>query len=108
MRQQGNTQSYHAHSQPYCNDTAAIQDILHKISKALHNIFRQAEQIVLGKSHQIKLAQTCLLTRGQLLIEDIPGMGKITLAHILARLLGLQLKIKIPTSLFEVSRAFQS
>ena len=39
---------------------------------------------VLGKQHQIKLAVTCLLADGHLLIEDLPGMGKTTLSHALA------------------------
>jgi MoxR-like ATPase len=46
-------------------------------------------EIILGKTQQLKLALTCLLARGHLLIEDLPGVGKTTLAHLLARLLGL-------------------
>ena len=60
------------------------------MSLPLKNVIHQAEQVILGKSHQIKLALTCLLARGHLLIEDIPGVGKTTLAHVLARSLGLQ------------------
>ncbi|HET8729935.1 MAG TPA: MoxR family ATPase [Moraxellaceae bacterium] len=45
--------------------------------------------IILGKSDQLKLALACLLARGHLLIEDLPGMGKTTLAEALARVLGL-------------------
>lgn len=45
--------------------------------------------ILLGKDHQIKLALACLLAKGHLLIEDLPGMGKTTLAHCLAKALGL-------------------
>ncbi|HBA65174.1 MAG: AAA family ATPase [Gammaproteobacteria bacterium HGW-Gammaproteobacteria-10] len=48
-----------------------------------------ANRIILGKQHQIRLALCCLLARGHLLIEDIPGVGKTTLAHTLAKLLGL-------------------
>ena len=48
-----------------------------------------ASRIVLGKSTEIRLALACLLARGHLLIEDLPGVGKTTLAHLLARLLGL-------------------
>ncbi|MDD5249295.1 MAG: AAA family ATPase [Rhodocyclaceae bacterium] len=48
-----------------------------------------AGRIILGKQHQLRLALACLLARGHLLIEDLPGMGKTTLAHTLARLLGL-------------------
>lgn len=46
-------------------------------------------QIILGKHNQIRLATACLLARGHLLIEDIPGMGKTTLALALAKVLGL-------------------
>lgn len=45
--------------------------------------------ILLGKEREIKLAITCLLARGHLLIEDLPGMGKTTLSHALAKALGL-------------------
>lgn len=60
------------------------------MSTPLYNVIRQAEQVILGKPHQIRLALTCLLARGHLLIEDVPGVGKTTLAHVLARSLGLQ------------------
>ncbi len=46
-------------------------------------------QILLGKDQQVKLALACLLARGHLLLEDLPGMGKTTLSHALARVLGL-------------------
>jgi MoxR-like ATPase len=46
-------------------------------------------EIILGKEAQIRLCLACLLARGHLLIEDIPGVGKTTLAHALARTLGL-------------------
>ncbi|HEX3136918.1 MAG TPA: AAA family ATPase, partial [Casimicrobiaceae bacterium] len=46
--------------------------------------------IVVGKQMPLKLALTCLLARGHLLIEDIPGVGKSTLAQALAATLGLQ------------------
>jgi len=45
--------------------------------------------IIVGKEQQIRLCLACLLARGHLLIEDIPGVGKTTLAHALARTLGL-------------------
>jgi MoxR-like ATPase len=45
--------------------------------------------IILGKETQVRLCLACLLARGHLLIEDIPGVGKTTLAHALARTLGL-------------------
>jgi MoxR-like ATPase len=55
----------------------------------IQNLLAQADTIILGKSQTIKLALACLLARGHLLIEDLPGMGKTTLAHYLARALGL-------------------
>ncbi|MCF6203936.1 MAG: MoxR family ATPase [Methylococcaceae bacterium] len=55
----------------------------------LSTLFDSANQVILGKEHQIKLAVCCLLARGHLLIEDIPGVGKTTLSHTLAKLLGL-------------------
>jgi MoxR-like ATPase len=45
--------------------------------------------VLLGKETQIRLALACLLARGHLLIEDLPGMGKTLLSHALARVLGL-------------------
>ena len=44
--------------------------------------------ILLGKDQQVGLAFCCLLSRGHLLIEDVPGVGKTTLAHALARVIG--------------------
>ena len=46
-------------------------------------------KVLLGKREQIRLAMCCLLARGHLLIEDLPGMGKTTLSHALAHVLGL-------------------
>ncbi|MGL1833311.1 AAA family ATPase [Rhodocyclaceae bacterium SMB388] len=48
-----------------------------------------ANRIILGKEKALRLALTCLVARGHLLIEDLPGVGKTTLAHVLARLMGL-------------------
>lgn len=47
------------------------------------------DEVILGKGPQVRLALACLLARGHLLIEDLPGVGKTTLAHALARVLGL-------------------
>jgi MoxR-like ATPase len=49
----------------------------------------QLNQVILGKDSQIRLCLACILARGHLLIEDIPGVGKTTLAHALARTLDL-------------------
>jgi MoxR-like ATPase len=46
--------------------------------------------VILGKERVVRLALACLLARGHLLIQDIPGMGKTTLARAFARVLGLQ------------------
>jgi MoxR-like ATPase len=52
-------------------------------------ILAQLNQVILGKEDQIRLCLACLLAKGHLLIEDIPGVGKTTLAHALAKTLGL-------------------
>jgi MoxR-like ATPase len=49
-------------------------------------------RVLLGKEYQIRLALACLLARGHLLIEDLPGMGKTTLAEVLARAFALDFK----------------
>ena len=53
-------------------------------------VLRTLDSIILGKSEALRLALTCLLAGGHLLIEDVPGVGKTTLAHALARTFGLQ------------------
>jgi MoxR-like ATPase len=55
-------------------------------------IVAQIGSVVLGKEDQIRLALTCLLANGHLLIEDIPGIGKTTLAKVLSRCLGLNFR----------------
>jgi MoxR-like ATPase len=55
----------------------------------LQPILSALENIILGKPQQLRLALACLLGRGHLLIEDLPGMGKTTLAEALAKVLGL-------------------
>jgi len=52
-------------------------------------ILAAANRIILGKPREVRLAVACLLAGGHLLIEDLPGLGKTTLAHTLAALLGL-------------------
>src|SRR6187200_3790639 len=52
-------------------------------------VVKAAGEVILGKERQIRLAMACILARGHLLIEDVPGVGKTTLSHTLARLLGL-------------------
>ncbi|MEZ5727547.1 MAG: MoxR family ATPase [Burkholderiaceae bacterium] len=52
----------------------------------------QVGSIVIGKHPQIRLALACVLARGHLLVEDLPGVGKTTLAHALSMSLGLAFK----------------
>ena len=52
----------------------------------------QVSQIIVGKESAVRLAVACLLARGHLLIEDLPGVGKTTLSHALARSVGLQFR----------------
>ena len=52
----------------------------------------QLNKVIHGKPQQIQLALTCLLANGHLLLEDLPGMGKTTLAHALAQVCGLEYK----------------
>lgn len=56
----------------------------------LDAVLTEVERVVLGKPHEVRLALACLLAGGHLLIEDIPGVGKTTLAHALALTLGLE------------------
>lgn len=57
---------------------------------SIPQIIKQINTIVLGKDTQVRLSLACLLAQGHLLIEDLPGMGKTTLAHCLAKVLGLK------------------
>jgi len=59
------------------------------MSQQLKQVVAQVGRVILGKEVEIRLAVACLLARGHLLIEDIPGVGKTTLAHALATTLGL-------------------
>ena len=59
------------------------------LPQLLDQVLHQINGVVLGKPQQVRLAVSCLLARGHLLIEDLPGMGKTTLAEALARSFGL-------------------
>ncbi|MDZ7851333.1 MAG: MoxR family ATPase [Halomonas sp.] len=58
----------------------------------LEGVLAALEGVVLGKSREVRLALCCLLARGHLLIEDLPGLGKTTLAQALARATGLDMQ----------------
>jgi MoxR-like ATPase len=55
-------------------------------------VLAQLDRVILGKAAQLRLCLACLLARGHLLIEDVPGVGKTMLAHALAKTLGLSLQ----------------
>ena len=67
----------------------AAQHVRSEPGTKLNGIVARAGDVILGKEQEIRLSLTCLIARGHLLIEDIPGVGKTTLAHVLARILGL-------------------
>jgi MoxR-like ATPase len=56
----------------------------------LKALLGQLNTVIVGKSAQVQDCVACLLAGGHLLIEDVPGVGKTTLAHALARSFGLQ------------------
>ncbi|MFZ6640984.1 AAA family ATPase [Undibacterium sp. TC4M20W] len=56
----------------------------------VHKVAKQVNSVIIGKEQQIRQALVCLLAGGHLLIEDLPGVGKTTLAHALAISLGLK------------------
>ncbi len=60
------------------------------MNKKFHHLISEASKIILDKNAEIRLAATCLLAGGHLLIEDLPGVGKTTLVQVLAKLLGLK------------------
>ena len=60
------------------------------VPERLAAVLAQLDRVVVGKQRALRLALACLLARGHLLIEDIPGVGKSTLAQALATTLGLK------------------
>jgi len=59
------------------------------VTSQVEAFIRQVCEVVVGKQQAVKLAVACLLARGHLLIEDVPGVGKTTLSQALARSLAL-------------------
>jgi MoxR-like ATPase len=59
------------------------------VNDSLARVIEAANRIILGKERVVRLALTCLIARGHLLIEDTPWVGKTTLVHVLAKTLGL-------------------
>ncbi|WP_144393389.1 AAA family ATPase [Pleionea sediminis] len=56
----------------------------------IQSIQATLNKVILGKESQVELAVICLLAKGHILIEDLPGMGKTTLAHAISRVFGLE------------------
>lgn len=69
--------------------TSPLSDQVQASQVTINEILAKIESVVLGKPKECRLALACLLAQGHLLIEDLPGMGKTTLAHVLATTLGL-------------------
>jgi MoxR-like ATPase len=78
------------------NDTGLAAGTLRRDNLQLQNLFddltEEVGRVILGKKEQVKLALCCLLAEGHLLIEDIPGIGKTTLAKVLAEILGMEFR----------------
>jgi len=70
-------------------NTAPINIQVTQTRDELDKIVEEINRVILGKEEAIRLSLTCLLARGHLLIEDLPGVGKTTLSHVLASTLGL-------------------
>ncbi|MFQ5994661.1 MAG: AAA family ATPase [Acidiferrobacterales bacterium] len=69
--------------------SSAPERLAEQLRPTLDAVIARVSEVILGKEKQIRLALACLLARGHLLIEDLPGVGKTTLAHVLAQVLGL-------------------
>src|SRR5476649_1038725 len=72
------------------NRSTHTTEASHPMYTKIHQVARQVGQIIVGKDLQVRQALTCLLAGGHLLVEDVPGVGKTTLAHALAISLGLR------------------
>ena len=60
------------------------------VQNKLNELLKQLNTVIVGKPAQVQDCVACMLAGGHLLIEDVPGVGKTTLAHALARTFGLQ------------------
>ncbi|MGB3749636.1 MAG: MoxR family ATPase [Rhodanobacter sp.] len=70
--------------------SATIEPRAEALQQRLQAAIDQVNRVLLGKPHQVKLAFTCLIACGHLLLEDVPGVGKTTLAHALAATFALE------------------
>ncbi|MFP5475879.1 MAG: AAA family ATPase, partial [Gammaproteobacteria bacterium] len=60
------------------------------VAAKLAALLNQLNTVIVGKAAQVRDGVACLLAGGHLLIEDVPGVGKTTLAHALAHTFGLR------------------
>ena len=67
----------------------ASREKLHADDDHIEAVLAQLDTLIVGKSHETKLALSALIAGGHLLVEDLPGVGKTTLARALAATLGL-------------------
>jgi MoxR-like ATPase len=67
----------------------ATSDGIQNPSALIHPIAEALDRIIVGKPQEVRLCLACMLAQGHLLIEDLPGVGKTTLAHALAKALAL-------------------
>ena len=70
-------------------NSAQLDTEITNTKDTLDNIVEEIGRVILGKEEAIRLSLTCLLARGHLLIEDLPGVGKTILSHVIASTLGL-------------------
>ncbi len=82
----------HQCSQESAGHDGHIHITIMTMQSVFQNLISEVSKVVLDKSDEIKLAVTCLLSNGHLLIEDVPGVGKTTLVQTLAKLSGLETK----------------
>lgn len=61
------------------------------VKEELTKVLEEANKVLLGKKHEVRIALTCLLAGGHLLLEDVPGVGKTTMVYLFGQLLGLKL-----------------
>lgn len=74
------------------NQAVEIENSENTLCEVCDRIVNQVGKVILGKREQIQVALCCLLAEGHLLIEDIPGIGKTTLAKVLAESLGMEFR----------------
>ena len=74
------------------NQADVVPAANHDAAESLSSLRRMLNHAIRGKEEVVELVLACLLARGHLLLEDLPGMGKTTLSHALADVLGLSWK----------------